>query len=67
MTRLLIRAVRASVAWLTQPTYANPNKPNIPLCVEVWLNHSVRTASDRDNPPKRSTIHLNPVWMVQPC
>ncbi|MHB8637439.1 MAG: hypothetical protein ACYC96_13300 [Fimbriimonadaceae bacterium] len=77
MTQVLIRAVRASAAWLLAPIPARGARRTLPLCAEAWLAGSKaraqfrRTpstpANDGGNPPKRSTIPRCPAWMVHPC
>jgi len=77
MIRILIRAVRAAVAWLNAPTRYDQSGPSVPLCIEAWIlrptarvgfrHGPAATATDRDNPPKRRTIPLNTAWMVRSC
>lgn len=67
MTRFLCRAVRSVLNWLTEPINQNTAAARIPLCIEAWLNHSVRCEDHRDYPPRPRIIPLNTTWMVRAC
>ena len=76
MTRILIRAARATVAWLNVPVRQERGSQSVPLCIEAWLIRPTARAdfrksqaipSDRDYPPRRRTIPQTHAWMVRPC
>ncbi len=68
MTRILTRAVRAVIGWLTEPVRMDQGAQSFPLSFEAWLVRSeFRSAFDRHYPPLRRTIPLKTAWMVRPC
>jgi hypothetical protein len=67
MTRILIRAVRATLAWLAEPIHQDRGAREVPLCIDAWLFRHAQPAPDRNYPPKRRTIPLRNAWMVRPC
>ena len=76
MTRILIRAARATVAWLSVPVRQEGGLQSVPLCIEAWLVRPTARAdfrksqvspSERDYPPRRPAIPQSRAWMVRPC